>query len=1247
MSGTIFLAATESAVPETAGTIQIEIRRAGSLAGDVTILYNIQGDSATAGLDFIGAPGSIVMPDGVDSITVPITIVDDLLSEATEVLAFALVSANGAALVAPRTHRISILDNETPAPPPPEEPLLASPYDVVATNLVTGLNQPVRFAFHPTNPDLVVVGEKGGIVRLANLATGTTSVLLDLSDQVNSAGDRGLLDAVLHPNLAANPYLYLFHVVDPPETAGLGGNAGRDGGGNRYSHIVRYTLDAATGHTTIVPDSEVVILGGAGASLSDISGGGALDFTDPAYAANTASDRISDAEDRVIGGIKQDFLKADSLSHNGGKLLFGPDGMLYVLTGDATSYNYADPHTVDVQNLNSLSGKVLRIDPITGRGLADNPFAGTAADLDANQAKVWQLGLRNPFSAAFNEDGRLFIADVGWFSFEEINSGGPGANFGWPFYEGGDGAPLTAPGYRDLPEAAAFYAAVAAGDIVISRAFRGFSHDAGAPGFALQSVTSGGIIVTGEVYPDELLGHFIFSDFVGGNVFHIDTADSTNIGYLFDFGDLGPVHMAQGADGYLYYADIATGAIGRLEITLTPPPEAQTFDLLGNARLIDPATGEVQLTPNQNNQIGGYASATRIDMRADARFRYELLLDGPDSGADGAAFALHNDPRGTAALGAAGGGLGVGGIAAGIGIEFDAWPNPDDTLQNDHTATFRTTAQSTPLGPFGAVDLGNIEGPSWHSVDIRWDAATQTLSTFFNGVLRNAVVIDLVGTVLGGNFAHVLLAAATGGAGLDHRIRNLIADVTYEDVAGAQAPVLFDGAARTVSMPETSGPLVLTPFATDAEGDTLTWSLGGADAALFAIDAATGAVSFLALPDFEAPTDANGDNAYQVTLTVTDAGGLAASQAVTILVTDVAIEEIVGTNAAEPLVGTAGNDRIRALGGNDTVRGGDGADTIVATLNDGDDSLHGGAGAHDLYDLGGIAANVVVNLGTGLATSAATGRDRLASIEDVRGGTGNDQLTGNGASNRLDGGDGDDMLSGGDGDDELIGGAGNDRLNGGLGADRMVGGDGNDSYEVDDAEDVVVEFAGGGTDLVTATVDYALAAHVEDLRLTGGALVGTGNAGANRITGQGLNNRLDGGAGDDTLSGGDGNDTLAGGEGLDRLIGGAGADAFLFERPTDGTDTIRDFDAEDRILISASGFGGGLVEGMDLVATGRFVANLTGAATSAAGVGQFTYETDRMLLRFDADGAGGAAGLVIARLIAPVGFDGSDLVVIA
>ena len=199
------------------------------------------------------------------------------------------------------------------------------------------------------------------------------------------------------------------------------------------------------------------------------------------------------------GQYLDNYIKVDSLSHAGGSLAFGPDGALYISIGDGTSFNAADPRADSVQDIDSLSGKILRVDPMTGLGLPDNPFVQPGDSLDANHSKVYQLGLRNPFSMGFDQDGQLFITNTGWNSWEEIESGPPGANFGWPYYEGGDnGVLLQAPGYQDFPGAAAFYAAVESGAIKITPAYRAFAHDSGEPGFQIQAITGGDVIYTGS-----------------------------------------------------------------------------------------------------------------------------------------------------------------------------------------------------------------------------------------------------------------------------------------------------------------------------------------------------------------------------------------------------------------------------------------------------------------------------------------------------------------------------------------------------------------------------------------------------------------------------------------------------------------------------------------------------------------------------------------------------------------------------
>lgn len=147
----------------------------------------------------------------------------------------------------------------------------------------------------------------------------------------------------------------------------------------------------------------------------------------------------------------------------------------------------------------------------------------------------------------------------------------------------------------------------------------------------------------------------------------------------------------------------------------------------------------------------------------------------------------------------------------------------------------------------------------------------------------------------------------------------------------------------------------------------------------------------------------------------------------------------------------------------------------------------------------------------------------------------------------------------------------------------------------------------------------------------GGADTLTGGDGHDRLSGGAGDDRLEGGGGTDRLAGGAGADTLSGGAGPDVLAGGAGADAFLFGVAENGSrDRILDFEPGlDRIVVDASGFGGGLSPGA--LAEEAFAATADGVAPD--GVVRFIYETDRGLLWWDADGNGEAPRVAVAHLV--------------
>lgn len=414
--------------------------------------------------------------------------------------------------------------------------------------IASGLNQPTSLEFAPTGQ--IFVAQKNGVVRVIENGSLLSGSFINLSSEVNNIQDRGLLGLELDPDFLNRPYVYLLYTYDPPQTQTSGGLAAPDAAGNRVSRLLRVTADASNGYRTHVPGSEIVLLG-----------------------ENSTWENISSPDQDGTNNVNlppscagvEDCIPVDSRSHSIGALAFAPDGSLFVTNGDGTSFGRVDPRTVRVQDLDSLAGKVLRIDPDTGFGLPDNPFF-QSSNPDSNRSKVYNYGLRNPFRLAVNPfTGEPFVSDVGWNAWEEINSG-RGKNFGWPFYEGGNGQNLRTGGYQDLPEAAAFYADNNATPPIFSR-----SHSAGGVAIVI------GDFYTGSLYPAQYRDSVFYTDFGEPTIRALRlNANGTVQQQLVVTGSVGTViEMTMGPDGLMYYADL-NGNIGRLRFNAAATQDETT-----------------------------------------------------------------------------------------------------------------------------------------------------------------------------------------------------------------------------------------------------------------------------------------------------------------------------------------------------------------------------------------------------------------------------------------------------------------------------------------------------------------------------------------------------------------------------------------------------------------------------------------------------------------------------------------------
>lgn len=429
--------------------------------------------------------------------------------------------------------------------------------------VLEGLVQPTDVTF-AANGHIFVTEKRGTVQLFESLADPLPTVVVDLRTDVHNYAHRGLLGLEIHPDYPNTPWIYVLYTEDAPpgDEPPWWGNPGED--------------------SDSCPDPPGAIDAGC-----VVGGVAARVLVDPVHLS-------AGPPETLVSGWCQQFR-----SHSIGDLVFGADGALYVTGGDG-----AAAHTVDTGQLGheywsgnpcgdpadeggalkaqdlvtagdpvGFNGAVLRIDPETGAALPDNPLVGAGSSDDD---RIIAYGLRNPYRFAVDPGtDAIYIADVGWHAFEEVNRIADPTdvvveNFGWPCREGAGVQP-------DYAGTALCGLVNAGGDPVGTLTDPILAVDHTSPPEPERCTAEGvflaGIAFSGDSYPAPWTDSLFVTDAGSGCMWAIardksGVPDPDSI-IVFPVRLLGAVALVDGPNGEIYYPNLSLGRIHRL----SPDPD--------------------------------------------------------------------------------------------------------------------------------------------------------------------------------------------------------------------------------------------------------------------------------------------------------------------------------------------------------------------------------------------------------------------------------------------------------------------------------------------------------------------------------------------------------------------------------------------------------------------------------------------------------------------------------------------------